>query len=141
MKEWIIVENVKIEDLPGKYFGFIYKITNLANNKIYIGRKNFYTRRKRRFGKKEIAKMKDKRSKKYEWVVKESNWKTYNSSSKELKEDIKNGDEIKREILFLVEKENQMVYFETKFQFIYSVLEEGSYNRNILGRFYRTIFE
>lgn len=141
MKEWIITENVKIEDLPGKYFGFIYKITNLANNKVYIGRKNFYTRRKRRFGKKEIAKMKDKRSKKYEWVVKESNWKTYSSSSKELKEDIKNGDEIKREILFLVKKENQMVYFETKFQFIYSVLEEGSYNKNILGRFYKTIFE
>lgn len=135
--DWIVDE----KDLPGDYYGFIYKITNLDNGKIYIGRKNFYTKRKRRFGKREIAKMEDKRARKWEWVIKESNWKTYNSSSKELKKDIKNGAKIKKEILHLVKDENKMVYYETKYQFIHSVLEKGSYNRNILGRFYRTIFE
>lgn len=135
--DWIVEE----EDLPGKYFGFIYKITNLDNGKFYIGRKNFRTRRKRRFGKREIAKMEDKRGRKYEWVIKESDWKTYNSSNKFLKEDIKAGASIKKEILHLVEDEIQMTYWETKYQFKNSVLENDTYNDNILGRFYRKIFD
>jgi len=52
-----------------QYFGFIYLVTNTTNGKRYVGKKQF------RF----------KRGKK----VKESDWKTYTSSSNKLNADIK----------------------------------------------------
>ena len=39
MTQWLY-ENKEFND-PSKYFGFIYSITNLLNNKVYIGRKYF----------------------------------------------------------------------------------------------------
>lgn len=125
--------------LPGDYYGFIYKITDLESGKIYIGRKSFWSRRKRKFGKREIAKMEDKRAKKWEWQVKETDWNNYASSNKELKKKIDNGLQVKREIIKLVRTKEQMTYWETKYQFVYEVLEKDTYNDNILGKFYRKI--
>lgn len=143
IKDWDIssVFNGSLDDLPGDYYGFIYKITNIDNGKIYIGRKNFYTKRKRKFGKKEIAALTDRRSKKWEYVEKESNWRDYLSSCTPLKEDIKNGANIYREIIKLVDTKRAMTYYETKYQFLYKVIEDDTYNGSILGRFYKNIFE
>lgn len=136
------VGGIPLEDLPGDYFGFIYKITNKTKGRIYVGKKNFWFKRKRRYGKKEIARMEDKRARKFEYITYESDWRTYMSSShnKELYEDFNNGDEFEKEILYLVRNENQLLYYEVKYQFIEEVLETNSYNDNISGRHYRNIF-
>ena len=60
-------------------YGFIYKITCLANSKAYIGKKQCKTIFKRK-------PLKGKRNKRHE--ERETDWKIYTSSSRELNEDI-----------------------------------------------------
>jgi hypothetical protein len=128
------------EDMPDNVFGFVYKITNLDNGKIYIGKKQIFSKTKRMFGKKEIALMTDMRKPKYEMVTKESFWQKYTGSNKLLNEDIKNGNQIKKEILVFCDSKSKMTYFETKYQFVHGVIEKDSYNDNINGKYYRKIF-
>ena len=61
------------EDING-FFGFVYVITSLIDGKKYIGRKYFYS-----FRKKKGSKRRQKS---------ESDWKEYYGSSDELKEEI-----------------------------------------------------
>ena len=61
----------ELADMPVGTFGFIYKITNGKTDEYYIGKKQVVSIRKRKFGKKEIAALEDKRMKKYEMVHKE----------------------------------------------------------------------
>ena len=65
-----------IEDFPENTFGFVYRITNLTNDKFYIGKKQLLSQTNVKLGKKEIAALPTQRgrtpSKKL--VVKESNW-------------------------------------------------------------------
>ena len=79
----------------------------------YIGKKNIYSKRKRSFGKKEVASMKDKRGKKYEYVIKESDWKTYLSSNSFIKDNV-NKYKIKREILMFSTNDMDLKYKEAK---------------------------
>lgn len=118
--------------------GFIYKITNTANGKIYIGRKSFTATKKSAIGKRALAKMVDKRGSKTKTVVKTSNWQLYTGSNKQLNEDIKNGDTITREIIHLCFTKKQMTYWELYYQMKENVLERDSYNDNILGKFFRS---
>jgi len=87
------------------YLGFIYKITNLTNNKFYIGQKKFWF-------KKTLPPLKGKKRKRRSLV--ESDWKTYNSSSKELQKDILSlgEDKFKYEILFWCKNKAMMNYVE-----------------------------
>ena len=143
MNYWIYngKEIKSLEDFDKEYLGFTYKIINLDNNKIYIGRKQFYSTLKKQLGKKAILSLTDKRKSKFQNVTKESNWKNYTGSNSTLNEDIKNGAKIKKEILKLCSTKSEMTYFETKYQFLESVIEKDSYNDNILGKFYRKIFD
>ena len=43
----------------GDFFGFVYRITNLQNNRQYIGRKYFYQKRKPTGGKRRVTKESD----------------------------------------------------------------------------------
>ena len=56
MNYWIYngKEIKSLEDFDKEYLGFTYKIINLDNNKIYIGRKQFYSTLKKQLGKKAI---------------------------------------------------------------------------------------
>jgi hypothetical protein len=101
----------------GEYIGFVYEITNLSNNRKYIGKKNFY------FSKTKTVKGKKKRFKV------ESDWRSYFGSNKELASDIALHGEgnFRREILRLCKSKGEFAYFEAKFQFDLNVLESDEY--------------
>ena len=148
---WLYKNNkiiASIEDLPENVFGFVYRIDNLSqldedgNSKFYIGRKQIMSTRKKKFSKKQLERLSDKRSKKYEVITKESDWVSYTGSNKPLNEEIKNGNRISKTILEFAYNRYHLTYLEVKYQFMHGVLETlHCYNKNILGKFYRTIFE
>lgn len=117
------------EDI-GNSFGFVYIITNLENNKKYIGKKNFYSVRK------DPKTPKGKRTKR---IKKESNWMDYYGSSEAVKFLVEaNGkDSFHREILLLCYSLGELNYNESKLLFKFDVLESDDYyNDNIIGRYY-----
>ncbi len=127
--------------IPKGAVGFVYMMNYLDSKKgimyAYIGKKNFYSKRKKKFGKKALAAMTDKRAKKYEMVTK-LDYENYFSSNKELKQAYKDGKMIYRTILKICFSKMELTYEETKAQFKYEVLERDNYlNGNILGRFYK----
>ena len=61
-----------LDQVPSKAIGFVYKITD-SNGKIYVGQKSLFSNRKKNFGKRKLAEISDKRTKKYEIISKESN--------------------------------------------------------------------
>ena len=58
--------------IPKDAIGFVYEMQAIIDGKHvkYIGKKNFYSKRKKKFGKKALAAITDKRTKKYEVVTK-----------------------------------------------------------------------
>jgi len=128
------------KDIPENGIGFIYIMSAIINGKsvIYIGKKNFFANIKRPLGKKALAMSTDKRLKKYKRELKPDFMKYY-SSNKILKDANKAGVVIKREILKICYSAMELTYQETKYQFVYEVLEKDDFlNANILGRFYKT---
>ena len=111
--------------VPNKMEGFVYIITNLTNNKKYIGKKHFWSRQKdRKTGRRKTQ---------------ESDWMNYFGSCDELKEDVKllGKDNFLREILYLCPHKKSMSYYETYEQFHRNVLFSNDYyNTNIGGTFY-----
>ena len=110
-----------VEVLPD-CVGFVYLITNLTNNRKYIGKKLSH------FTKTSIKtvtlKSGVKKKKKIKKQV-ESDWKTYWSSSLELQNDVKtHGEEnFTREILFYCTSKGNLSYTEAREQFANKVLE------------------
>lgn len=90
-------------DVEG-FFGFVYLITNLTNNRKYIGRKAL-TKAGRKTIKGKVKK-----------IRLESDWKSYYGSSDELKKDIETlgHDKFSREILKFVKTRGELNYWETK---------------------------
>ena len=78
-------------------------------------------------------------------VVKESDWKTYYGSHKEILALIKDSkqEDLKREILTCTTTKKLLTYEETKALFLYEVLTKPDeyFNDNILGKFFRKDFE
>ena len=126
--------------IPEGAVGFVYKMNYKDDDGqyySYIGKKNFYSRRKKKFGKKALAAVTDKRTKKYEMVTK-LDYENYFSSNKQLKQAYKDGKMIHRTILKICFTKAELTYQETKYQFMYEVLEKDWYlNGNILGKFYK----
>ena len=117
-KNKIISEINDMKKYEPNVWGFVYMMTlrDKKSNEIkyqYIGKKNIYSKRKRNFGKKEILQMKDKRSKKYEYVISESNWKSYISSNKFIKTNY-NSFNISREIILFSTNDMDLKYKEAK---------------------------
>lgn len=132
-----------IEDLPNSesLYGFVYKITNLLTGQIYIGKKQFYSKRKKPLAKRDQST--DQRRKKYTHVIKETDWLQYWSSSDRLKEDLSRygKDKFRREILELSCSEKYLTWCEIEHQIKNDVLRNSSYNDNILGKYYRKDME
>lgn len=111
--------------------GFVYKLRllDLKTKNVtfeYIGKKNLFTKRKRVFGKKEKSSITDKRLKTYEYVIKESDWKTYLSSNKFIKLNSHNFF-IEREILLTANTDNDLTYQEAKQIMCSGALEDCKY--------------
>jgi hypothetical protein len=118
--------------IPENTIGFIYLITRLSDGKIYVGRKMLNSNRKVRLTKKEKLLPENKR-KTFKRVIKETDWKDYWGSSKELLEDIKvlGKDKFNREILVFTESKIDTSFYELYFQMKYDVLFVNSYNNHI----------
>ena len=142
---WITKDNTiisSLEDMPKGAFGFVYEITNIDNGKRYIGKKQVISVTKKKFGKRKLAEITDKRVKRYEMITKEANWYDYIGSSEKLLEDVKKGDRINKVIVEFAFSKAHLTYLETKYQFIEGVIEsEDWYNDSILGKFFRSIFD
>ena len=115
---------------PGEYYGFVYIITNLLSGKQYIGKKFFWTIKR-----KQVNKVR----KRYKA---ESDWKEYWSSSDEVKADVSElgPENFKREIIYLCKNKGTVNYLEAKEQFTRSVLENKDkwYNSWIMVKVSRT---
>ena len=109
------------EDI-GDYHGFVYRITNTTNGHDYIGRKFFWTVKKR-------PPLKGKKNKRSETV--ETDWKTYWGSSERLLRDIDTlgTNKFSREIIHLCKSRGITNYMEAYYQFKENVLlRDDNYN-------------
>lgn len=120
-----IYRNKELTLIPKEKYGFIYEILYSNGNK-YIGKKNFYHKRK-------LPPLKGKKRKRTRTV--ESDWKVYEGSPKRR---LPNHVTItSKKILRIVDNKTQLTYFETHYQMIKQVLFNENYiNGNILGKFY-----
>ena len=109
--------------------GFVYMITNLTNQRKYIGKKLLKNRRTK------VVKGKKKR------ILVDSDWKVYWGSNKPLQEDVKSlGEEnFTRQILRLCKSKGEANYWEAYHQFINEVLlSDMWYNDHIWCRVHRS---
>ena len=123
-----------VEELPEDCVGFVYLITNLTNNRKYIGKKlakfskTTYKTVKLKNGSKKKKKIKSKI---------DSDWQDYFGSSIELNKDVEllGKDNFTREILFFCKSKAECSYIEAREQFARRVLESTEYyNNNIMVR-------
>lgn len=100
----------------GSNYGYVYIITNLIDNRQYIGKKFFWSTKRKQVNKKRKT-----------YKV-ESDWKEYWSSSEELKNDVLTlgNENFSREIIHLCPNKGTANYLEAKEQFTRSVLENKS---------------
>lgn len=124
--------DIVVEALPDDCVGFVYLITNLTNNRKYVGKKLA------KFSKTtyRVVKLKNgtKKKKKIRGKV-DSDWKTYYGSSIELLADITQlgSDKFKREILHYCNAKAVCSYIEAKEQFDRKVLESTDYYNGIIS--------
>ena len=115
-----------VEQISEEYVGFVYLITNLTNDKKYIGKKlaQFKVTKKPLKGKKN-----KRRS------TKESDWRDYWGSSDTLNADVQTlgPENFTREILYLCKGRGEMSYIEAKEQFDRRVLETDEYYNGIIN--------
>ena len=121
MSDWI---NIPKDIEP--YQGFVYCITNLTNDKKYIGKKFFWRIKK-------LQPLKGKINKRHFKV--ESDWKDYYGSSPKLHEDIdKYGvDCFERRILRLCKNKWDCAYYELVEQINQSVLFKDEYYNEVVN--------
>ena len=115
-----------VETLPEDCVGFVYVITNITNNKKYIGKKlakfskTTYKTVKLKNGNKKKKKIRSKI---------DSDWQEYYGSSPNLQKDIDTlgKDKFTREILYYCTSKAETSYIEAREQFDRKVLESDDY--------------
>lgn len=109
-----------VEEMPEGVVGFVYLITNLTNDRKYIGKKLAQFRKTK-------PPLKGRKNKRRSTV--ESDWRTYYGSSDELNEDVEKlgTDSFKREILYYCFNKSELSYIEAREQFRHKVLESDEY--------------
>jgi len=125
---WLYQNKEFTENDIQQYFGFVYRITNLTNNRQYIGKK-FFSR----------SSSKQIKGKKKKIRVK-SDWESYYGSNEELKNEVKEkgGETFKREILHLCKTRAECSYYESYEIFVSgALLSENFYNSWISCRIHK----
>ena len=126
------------EILQQGLFGFIYRIDNRLNERIYYGKRCFHTTRKKRG-----------RGFNYRGTW-QSDWMQYWGSSDELKTDIikYGGDQFIRTILTVHRSKHALTYAEEEILFLNNVLRAKLpngmykyYNANIGARYFRNTWD
>lgn len=112
---------------PEDFLGFVYLITNNVENKKYIGQKLLWNKVTKPPKKGKVNKRRSK---------KESNWKEYTGSSKQLNEDIEKlgKDNFTFEILELYETKWEITYGEYSRIIKEDAIPKKSYYNDFLGR-------
>lgn len=120
---WKLKEGLNITE---ETFGFIYEIHNVKENKFYIGKKQCFSKIRRK-------PLKGKKRKRLD--VKESDWKTYTSSSDKVNEDIlRLGKEnFTFTIIKCCNSKWELAYFEIKEQILRDVLFSPKYYNGIIN--------
>ena len=123
--KWIYKGKV-VEELPLDCEGFVYLITNLTNNKKYIGKK---------LARFKVTKPPLKGKKNKRRSTKESDWRTYWGSSEHLDADVKEIGEkqFTGEILHYCNSKGTLSYLEAKEQFDRQVLLTDEYYNGIIN--------
>ena len=125
MTNWYY-KNKIVKEIPEGIIGFVYLITNLTNDKKYIGKKLAQFKRSK-------PPLKGRKNKRREKV--ESDWRDYWGSSDHLLEDVQKlgEDKFTREILHYCESKGVLSYLEAKEQFDRRVLETDEYYNGIIN--------
>ena len=113
-------------NLRGKVpFGFVYQITNIRNNRKYIGKKQCITNKK-------YPPLKGKT--RCRRIEKETNWRNYTGSCKELNRDIElfGKENFRFEVLRKCESRWELAYEEARLQFKHEVLFDDEYYNGII---------
>ena len=118
---------------PSKYFGFVYEITNNLTGRKYIGRKFYWSKSTTR--KVVVRDMSNPGWCPDHW--KESDWKRYISSSRELKDDIyrEGMENFTFKILHQWKSSTAVRYMECKVQWQRKVLESDDYYNGWIEEF------
>jgi len=126
MDQWTYNKKSFESEQIGDYVGFVYLITDLSNNKKYIGKKNFWSTRR-------LPPLKGKKRKRV--VKNESDWKDYFGSSEQVKLLVESHgrNNFTREILHLCNSKGEMSYLEAKEQFDRNVLFSDEYYNEFIG--------
>ena len=124
MSHWLY-KNKVLNEAPEGYFGFVYLITNIKSGKKYIGRKYFGTTRR--------IKVVGKKRRKV--IRKDSNWRDYTGSSKDLNQDIKELGmwQFRFEILILGRTKGQVNYLEENIHHRFHVASSGEFYNDCIG--------
>lgn len=119
-------QDIIVEELPEGCVGFVYEITNLTNNRKYIGKK--LAKFSKTTYKTVVQKNGVKKKKKIKSKI-DSDWMEYYGSSIELNKDVEllGTDNFKREILFYCKSKAECSYIEAREQFTRRVLESLDY--------------
>ena len=123
MSHWTYQGKI-LEEAPEDMYGFVYMITTPEGLK-YIGKKQFFSIRRKKVPGKTRRKV----------TRKESDWKTYSSSSDIIKKMLKSSgtDGFKFEIVILCETKGQQGYAEEYLQFLYHALPDVGFVNNAIG--------
>jgi hypothetical protein len=119
---WTYQGEIIDENVPEDAISFVYSITNLTNDRKYIGKKTFSFKKTR----KPLKGQKRKRK-----SYSDSGWREYYGSNLELntERELIGNDKFKREILRFCKSKGEASYWEAKFIFeVDAILSESYYN-------------
>jgi hypothetical protein len=154
--KWTFEGKPFTQDMVGKWAGFVYRIT-LPDGRKYIGKKGFWSQKRKDVVKKGVKKLEQKKGLKVKDLSEEekesrtktvksvaiSDWESYYSSSDLIKQMIQNGKkgEFRREILQLCPTKGTMSYFELLWQLKEDALLRSDYLNGIINvRLGRNVF-
>lgn len=112
------------EDFLKGLVGFVYCLTNLGENKKYIGKKLFWSSKIL-----PITKTRKRRKR----IKVESDWRNYYGSSQAVMALVERNVHFRRDIIHLCRTKGECSYYEAKEQFAQDVLLRDDYYNDFIG--------